>query len=286
MNMTVKLAIGTALALTSAGAFAQTVPTPPYTTVNTGPNGSLMLTLFSTNDATPFSYSFNTGLNFNDVNVAGMNTPGLTLTWSLTNLATDLGTSAGVAALANGLVFDVSAASAGALATAGGLKILTTADPTSVTLANVAATTAGILQSSVAQNTTFLTALGGAGMTGATPVNGYYTSTTIDPTYANANYNQTYNNLGFTAAGSTSSALPFYLMTNAARSTTTTPIVAPTVDAGTWTINLTADTLTYSVGGSSVPLPASLWLLMSGVAGVLVLGRRRKDEMGFGAFTA
>ena len=43
--------------------------------------------------------------------------------------------------------------------------------------------------------------------------------------------------------------------------------------AGVFTIDLAADTLTYSV--APVPLPAGVWLLLSGLAGLGVFGRRR-----------
>jgi len=78
----------------------------------------------------------------------------------------------------------------------------------------------------------------------------------------------------FAAAGSVSDALNFYEMISTKGQTN--QIASATEYAGTWSINLTNDTLTYSVAGAPVPLPPSVWLMVSGLAGVAFLGRRRK----------
>jgi hypothetical protein len=271
MKLSTKLAIGGALALASVSAFAQvSVPTPPYsgtlTNSNTG-NGSAILTLFSANDATPYSYEFNLGLNFNDLLPAnGMNTAGTTLTWSLTGLTLPGGVST------SDLLFDVTAAAqTGSIIKAGSFSLLTTVDP-SVALATVQGTTSGVLQAGTTNNSNFITNLNASSAT-----NPKTTTTTSDPTYANANYNSQLNALPYNAAGSVNSALSFFeLVSNKA----TTSIATVTQYAGTWSINLANDTLTYSVAGGGgnpppVPLPAGLWLLLSGLTGMGVLGRRK-----------
>ncbi|MFO1436093.1 MAG: VPLPA-CTERM sorting domain-containing protein [Gammaproteobacteria bacterium] len=43
--------------------------------------------------------------------------------------------------------------------------------------------------------------------------------------------------------------------------------------AGTWKLNLTANTLTYS---AAVPVPAAVWLMGSALTGLVSVGRRRK----------
>ena len=67
---------------------------------------------------------------------------------------------------------------------------------------------------------------------------------------------------------------------------TTTAIQTPVTFAGLFSINLATDTLTYTVPGSGtspVPLPAGVWLLLSGLAGMGVFGRRRNDAAGTAA---
>jgi hypothetical protein len=283
MKLTLKLAVGAALTIASLGAFAQVaVPTPPYTNLNlpTSNNGSATLTLFSTNDGTPFSYSFNLGLNFNDLLASnGMNTPGTTLTWSLTGLATDL---TGYTA-ASSLVFDVSAGGqhGSVNTTAGAVKLLTTMDPT-VTVATILTETNQSLLSAVTQGVHYLGAgIGSTGTLNAATTgytgtsNPYFTTTVTDPGYANANYGQGYNQLFVNTAASVATALPFYELITAKGATGT--LASAVAEAGTWAINLTNDTLTYSVpANTAVPLPASIWLLLSGLAGATVLGRRGK----------
>src|ERR1700761_2184068 len=130
MNVSLKLAMGAVLAMASVGAYAQVaVPTPPYTNLQTPAtnNGSVTLTLFSSDDATPFSYSFNLGLNYNDLLASnGMNTPGTSLTWSLTGLAADMAANTRVPT--SSLVFDVSAGAAkgSIVTTSGSFRMLTT----------------------------------------------------------------------------------------------------------------------------------------------------------------
>lgn len=261
MKLPVKLAVSAALTLASAGAFAVTLP-------STG-DGSLTLTLFSTNDGTPFSYAFDTGLTFSQATPALLNTPGTTLTFNLTGLSADLASTAGQAALTNGLVFDVTAASAtGGITTVGALKLETTFDP-SVSLATISAIQSGAISAAEGANNKWLTNFGAT--------NPSFTTNTADANYANANYNASLETFAVNAAASTSSALPFYELTN---NRGTTSVGNTTTYAGTWSIDLTADTLTYTVAGAAVPLPPSVWLMISGLAGLAVLGRRRKGDFG------
>jgi hypothetical protein len=271
MKFSTKLVIGGALALASVSAFAQvSVPTGPYSGTLNSPttgNGSAFLTLFSSSDATPYSYEFNLGLNYNDLlPTNGMNTAGLTLTWNLTGLTVPGGVDT-----AN-LLWDVTAFSTkGAINRAGSFNLLTTVDPT-VDPSIVNATTSGALQGTATSTNNFITNLNASSST-----NPHTTTNPSDPTYANGFYGAGLNNLPYNAAAGVGTALNFFELNSKAA---TTSIATVAQYAGTWSLNLAADTLTYSVPGGTtppppVPLPAALWLLVSGLTGMGVLGRRK-----------
>jgi hypothetical protein len=257
MKRSTKLAMAATLLAMSVGASAATLPT-------TG-NGSATVTVFSTNDATPFSYSFDLGITFNDILAAGFDT-GAPKTFTLTGLVSDLAANPGAAA---NLVFDVSAASTtGSIATAGAFKLITTVDPTT-TLAALQATTSGALSGANSTNNTWLTNTTLAG-------NPAFTTNPSDSTYANANYNIVYNSLLVNAGAATNQALPMYELVSARGSTAVVQSV--TAFTGTWTIDLAAGTLTYTPAGTAVPLPPSAWLLISGIGGAVLLSRRRRRD--------
>jgi hypothetical protein len=100
---------------------------------------------------------------------------------------------------------------------------------------------------------------------------------TTDPGYA-------VNNLGTTAMGSAKTsgtaggaALDFYqFVSNGSSLGKQTGVqFASSAGAATWTLSATGD-LVYQVPGTSpVPLPAAVWLLGSGLLGLLGVGRRK-----------
>jgi len=262
MKHFVKLALGT-LALASSAAFAQAPSLP------SSGNGSVTLTLFSTNDATPFSYSYNLGLTMSQLSTLPT-AAGTSQSWSLTGLSTDL---AGYSA-ASSLVFDVSGASQSGnpARTNGAVKFATTVD-SSVSAATLAALVNGGPEAAEAANNTWLTNWSGT-------ANNQFTTNTAATNYANANYGAAEGAWAFNAASSVSNSVPFYELMTATGGTTTT-IQTPVTFAGLFSINLATDTLTYTVPGTSpVPLPAGVWLLLSGLAGMGVFGRRRNDVNG------
>jgi hypothetical protein len=268
MKHFVKLALGT-LALASSAAFAQ-APTLP-SAATTG--GSLTLTLFSTSDGTPFSYSYNLGLTMNQLSMLPT-AAGTSQTWTLTGLSTDL---AGYGA-ASSLVYDVSGASASgnAARAAGAIKFASTFDP-SVSAATLAALQNQAPENAEAANLTWLTNWSGT-------ANNQFTTNPSASNYANANYGAAEQEFSFNAASSVSNSVSFYELATALGGTST-QIQTPTQFAGLFSINLSNDTLTYTVPGSTspVPLPAGVWLLLSGLAGMGVFGRRRNDVNGAAA---
>jgi hypothetical protein len=85
------------------------------------------------------------------------------------------------------------------------------------------------------------------------------------------------NGLVVNFSGTVGTALDFFnLVPGAARSTVKLTQYANTQGAGFWFLSSTGD-LTYNVAAatSPVPLPAAVWLLVSGLAGLGAIGRRR-----------
>ena len=96
------------------------------------------------------------------------------------------------------------------------------------------------------------------------------------------------SDLPFAAAGAVGTALSFWKMTGTSEfgfDAASTTKYSNASGLGQWLLSNIAGTnnynLTYSIAGavSTVPLPAAVWLLLSGLTGFGVVGRRRKVAM-------
>lgn len=187
--------------------------------------------------------------------------PGTLLNFSLTNAA-------GIAANAGTLQWGImSVDNSGSISTAATVNLLTTVNSSSVLTGPGAVL------------------LNSAGITGTgTSVKGFLTDNasandSVSSTTAGATDNWTTNN-GNTAtltstigaAAASNSTLAMYLFSNSASANSNTAATYAAY-AGTWSLNAATGIVSYAV--NAVPVPAAVWLLLSGLGGLGVVGRRR-----------
>lgn len=262
------LVVAMGIALGSTGAYAQVV-TVPTTIPDTVPNadtdnGGLIFTIFSVNEATPWSYSVNLGLRMNDLLEAStdMASDGKELSWVLPSL-NEVGNIAD-------LRWHVTAGDLGNAQNANSARYLTTSVLDAVTGNNQGVISAA---NNYFQFVTALNAVGG------TPD---VTTDPADPRFAAARYGVGSNIFQFATAGSVTDALAFFMMTNPARGGTGNASVdryeSLAGNIGRWTLDLASNTLNWTVpGGAPVPLPAAVWMLLSGLAGMVAVVRRKNS---------
>lgn len=83
--------------------------------------------------------------------------------------------------------------------------------------------------------------------------------------------------LNFATIGSVTDTLNFFLFSGTGGSGSTASI--RTAFAGLFSLNPLTDTLTFAGNTPPVPLPAAVWLLLSGLVGMFTVSRRRTAEV-------
>ncbi len=279
MNVMKTLIAATALAVVSTHAMAQvSVPPPPYSDqIAFGTNSGVIFSLFSVNPDTPFSYVYSLGLTQDALaQTNGMQTPGVNLPWALPSLSIP-----GTVSVSD-LRWTVTAPGQGNART-GGAHLLTTAALGADGAALAALTTSGAITTTAGTGTAFIRDILNNAANPGTPD---ISTTTGDPLNALTSWNATLGGLPFNVAGGVTDALSFFLFTSGVGNALPAVSRYQAADGtlGQWALNLAAGTLTYSI--NAVPLPAGVWLLLSGLAGMGVVGRRRNKGDALAAVAA
>lgn len=270
MNLKKFFAAGALLAVSGA-ALAEPVIPPGFEDSATAPadayappastnDGALYFYLYDNVGESTYSLNYWTGLTISDISPIEMDDAGFTLEWNI-----DTSSALAYGGISN-LVWGVSAGDHGSLNVAGDIALSTTVN---VGAGSITSLTNG-QTSGIVASTNGITN-GNNEVLGALDIQTVAFSTND----VLSNYSQV-PDFNWTAdAEDPSATLAMYRFAqNGARAPGNA--TNTTLYAGVWSFDLAAGILRYTVGGGSeVPLPAALWLLLSGLGGMGIVSRRK-----------
>jgi hypothetical protein len=260
-----------ALALASSVAMSQTVPPQPVAGPTPSPatgSGGLIVSIWdSVRGVSLVQYL---GLSLDQILPGGssMETAGFTLDFgTLANYSTVFGASS-----ATNIQYHVTAADSTG-GTFNGRRVATTAALGS----EFTITTPRVRDAASAQRDFIELWFNGIG--GCNGTNPCIATSSTDGQFAGVDSfgSQLNGQLPVSAAATVGTSLGFYLLSS--QNTATQPGLVDRYESalgglGQWLLNASGQ-LTYSVGSAVVPLPAAVWLLLSGLLGVATVARRR-----------
>lgn len=241
-------------------AYQNSASAPNGNTTNSEEDGGLVFYLFNTGETT-YSLTYYLGLDLSQVSSTQMDDAGLTLTW---NIDTSLYSGYSL----TDMVWGVNAGDNGQQNNAGSTSVVTTSDAGSKT----ALTNTDILLATTVIDNAYL---GANSDTDPEDVN----TTAYNQEDIKSNVTTSLGGIAdmdwtASAADSSDTLEMYYYAQNGGRGQGTTEAFS-TKYAGVWSFNAATGVLTYNVAGGAVPVPAALWLLLSGLGGLGVVGRRR-----------